>query len=202
MSGPEVTIELVVLGSAASDPPIDEIRFGPHQRRLEVKIQVTIPTMEMTKNTYLMQAWLKKVALQIGVDLKHTQKWHCEFCDKPTREVVQQYRVNMAFYPPKLNVYLHNICDTSSGEYIDFLRAASEMVYGPISGSTAGSAELAASCMFCNDEATAQQPLNRCSRCKLTRYCGAECQKTDWKRHKIFCKLLKDPSRDVKWVWT
>lgn len=30
--------------------------------------------------------------------------------------------------------------------------------------------------------------LMRCSRCRKARYCTAECQKTDWKKHKAACK--------------
>lgn len=30
-----------------------------------------------------------------------------------------------------------------------------------------------------------------CSRCKLCRYCSAECQSEDWARHKEYCKLHK-----------
>lgn len=29
----------------------------------------------------------------------------------------------------------------------------------------------------------------RCSRCKLPIYCNRECQKKDWEKHKIFCKI-------------
>ncbi|KAJ7766049.1 hypothetical protein B0H16DRAFT_1522878 [Mycena metata] len=30
----------------------------------------------------------------------------------------------------------------------------------------------------------------RCSGCKILRYCGSECQKKDWKAHKLDCKTL------------
>ncbi|KAF4628415.1 hypothetical protein G7Y89_g9731 [Cudoniella acicularis] len=30
--------------------------------------------------------------------------------------------------------------------------------------------------------------LNHCAKCKCAFYCGRECQKQDWKRHKEFCK--------------
>lgn len=28
---------------------------------------------------------------------------------------------------------------------------------------------------------------NRCSGCREARYCNAECQKADWKNHKVYC---------------
>lgn len=30
--------------------------------------------------------------------------------------------------------------------------------------------------------------LKTCNRCRLTRYCGPECQKADWKKHKATCR--------------
>ena len=47
-----------------------------------------------------------------------------------------------------------------------------------------------------------------CSGCLMVHYCGRECQKTDWKRHKQYCKLLSsvqiaadaDGSRDTSSV--
>jgi|SaaInlV_125m_DNA_1040241.scaffolds.fasta_scaffold11359_2 hypothetical protein len=30
--------------------------------------------------------------------------------------------------------------------------------------------------------------LKTCNRCGLTRYCGPECQKADWKKHKVTCR--------------
>ena len=39
-------------------------------------------------------------------------------------------------------------------------------------------------------------PKLRCSRCKLAKYCHAECQKTDWKKtHKSLCRTYLETSR-------
>lgn len=38
-------------------------------------------------------------------------------------------------------------------------------------------------CAVCGNPAS-----QRCSRCKATRYCGAEHQKVDWPKHKLICK--------------
>eukprot|EP00164_Ancoracysta_twista_P014374 GFYU01023391.1.p1 GENE.GFYU01023391.1~~GFYU01023391.1.p1 ORF type:complete len:225 (-),score=28.75 GFYU01023391.1:36-710(-) len=37
----------------------------------------------------------------------------------------------------------------------------------------------------------ASQAKSRCGNCKGVAYCGAECQKVDWKLHKLQCKRLK-----------
>ncbi|KAG5485867.1 hypothetical protein CUR178_07460 [Leishmania enriettii] len=37
---------------------------------------------------------------------------------------------------------------------------------------------------------TAAVPLQRCSRCRLAKYCSLECQRADWKAHKQVCAPL------------
>jgi hypothetical protein len=37
--------------------------------------------------------------------------------------------------------------------------------------------------------------LKHCERCNSTYYCGRECQKKDWNRHKKMCKKLMDQRR-------
>jgi hypothetical protein len=39
---------------------------------------------------------------------------------------------------------------------------------------------------------------NRCSGCLREPYCSGECQKTDWKPHKLICKTLKKLSMDLQ----
>jgi len=50
-------------------------------------------------------------------------------------------------------------------------------------------------CRFCSkNEHTLefQQSLRKCSRCKCTYYCSKECQKADWKSHKLTCQPAKN----------
>lgn len=51
---------------------------------------------------------------------------------------------------------------------------------------------LAGSCAGCQREDTAvdEGALKRCARCKLTRVCGAACQRADWGRHKVACGMI------------
>ncbi|KAJ6036788.1 mynd domain [Penicillium herquei] len=42
-------------------------------------------------------------------------------------------------------------------------------------------------CFTCNKVGSVAAPLQRCSCCHLTRYCGRDCQQTDWFRHKLNC---------------
>lgn len=42
-------------------------------------------------------------------------------------------------------------------------------------------------CSFCG---TQNINAKLCSRCKTAYYCNADCQKSDWKKHKIICKMM------------
>jgi len=44
-------------------------------------------------------------------------------------------------------------------------------------------------CMVCGKR---QGKLKRCGGCNLTCYCSAECQRTDWKEHKLVCRTAKN----------
>ena len=45
-------------------------------------------------------------------------------------------------------------------------------------------------CGFCDGKPEAGKNLLRCSRCKVVRYCGRDCQSKDWKFHKKGCALI------------
>lgn len=36
-----------------------------------------------------------------------------------------------------------------------------------------------------------EEGINRCSKCLREPYCGGQCQKEDWRMHKLICKSLK-----------
>ncbi|KAI0791860.1 hypothetical protein C8Q75DRAFT_732243 [Abortiporus biennis] len=154
MSGPELDLTVIVYGSNATDSPDERIRFRDPdtQRRLELKLHPTVPTAEMCRDQSQMNPWAQKVLLTIGPDVKHSQRWHCEFCNKPARETVQQVASWMHLQPPKLNAYIHNICDTSRGPCIELLRAVTPSTMAPLAPASGSSEELgipmSASCAF------------------------------------------------------
>lgn len=59
-------------------------------------------------------------------------------------------------------------------------------------------------CGFCDKKAAKGAELKRCTRCKCTFYCGADCQRSHWKDHKINCiaqtaaAASKDP-KQIQW---
>ena len=48
-------------------------------------------------------------------------------------------------------------------------------------------------CANCGKDAS-----NRCSRCKSEWYCGKDCQKISWKKHKEFCQKLADLYKETE----
>jgi hypothetical protein len=40
-------------------------------------------------------------------------------------------------------------------------------------------------------------PLSACSQCKQVFYCSKECQKSDWKSHKLNCRKIEVPKIEV-----
>ena len=47
-------------------------------------------------------------------------------------------------------------------------------------------------CVFCHESPV---KLFTCARCKTTQYCGNECQKSDYKDHKFFCRTIAGKAR-------
>jgi len=139
-------------------------------------------------------------------DLKHTQFWHCEFCDKPSRISQTDTMSWSHLNPPRVTTYIHLACDVWKGKCAQTLRemgiATRAMTPGvpplpPVHKPDSTVYPLASSCAGCQKDTTASVNLSHCGGCKLTRYCSQTCQEDDWRRHKPFCKTAKE----VKWIW-
>lgn len=50
-------------------------------------------------------------------------------------------------------------------------------------------------CQYCFKT---DEKLSKCSRCKVVHYCSKECQKQDWKIHKVYCNSCKEGSKEDK----
>lgn len=46
--------------------------------------------------------------------------------------------------------------------------------------------------MSCANPKCTNPGTKACSSCHIERYCGAECQKIDWKIHRILCKFINN----------
>ncbi|VDC07630.1 unnamed protein product [Peniophora sp. CBMAI 1063] len=137
---------------------------------------------------------------------KHTQKWCCEFCNVPARMSETQIMSWVNANPPKMNIYIHSLCNPSEGPCADTLRRATEVMarmgghQPPPRSSIKENPEewpLMGSCAGCEADETARHTTRACSACQLTRYCSEQCQKKHWNEHKAICKLKPQ----VKWYW-
>ncbi|KAJ7318197.1 hypothetical protein DFH08DRAFT_917638 [Mycena albidolilacea] len=153
--------------------------------------------------------WLQDFLRKIGPDMKHNRNWRCEFCKTHARETVWMNASWMHLSPPRANSYVHNICDAGAGPCAEQVyQSSAEMARlsgvppSPRPPPKLYSEEkfpLSSSCAVCNnDTEKSRKNLKQCAKCELTRYCSVDCQRTDWSRHKVCCKAVKE----VKWHWT
>ncbi|KAJ7653205.1 hypothetical protein DFH06DRAFT_918405, partial [Mycena polygramma] len=154
------------------------------------------------------QQWLQGFLLRIGNDMKHNRNWRCTFCTKPARENVWMCTSWVHLTPPKLNCYVHNICDAGEGPCAEQMRQINVEMARKTGQPpnklphelprTQAQYPMTSSCAVCHNEADAsRRTLKQCAKCELTRYCSTDCQRADWKRHKECCKVVKE----VKWYW-
>ncbi|OJT07670.1 hypothetical protein TRAPUB_1469 [Trametes pubescens] len=138
-------------------------------------------------------------------DVKHSKHWQCKFCGAPAREADFQNVSWPHLNPPRLVTHAHFICHIDEPHVRKGLIATHGMLqrlgsagpmppYASLPKRPAGVVfPLAGSCAFCERDETAggdrdgEPQLGRCSGCRMTRYCGVECQRRDWRRHKVTC---------------
>lgn len=207
-SGRRLNLLMIAYGSTLDDP-LDDSRFcGIDQRRVEVQLAPVMPP-DAAASMRGRTEWANKLAQRMTLDLKHSQQWRCEFCDKLARESLVQNCSWLNLDPPKLNIYVHLVCNTVEGPCAARLREIGGQFAAQVGGPPNPYANMpnrfashhlfpaAASCLNCAAEETIGMELKRCAACKLVRYCSVACQKEDWSRHKQTCKAVKE----VRWVW-
>ncbi|CAL1697241.1 unnamed protein product [Somion occarium] len=176
----------VVYGSAPGDPQDDDAQieaFGELPRRVEVKFKARIPDTGLLQDQARLDTWGQLYTHSVYADLKHSQDWRCAFCDKPARESSSSFASWMHLRPPRMNIFVHLLCDASgpcgeeARDAVLTLNASPPLRFGQ-------TYPQAASCVSCQSEESAHSDLQRCSKCKLSRYCGVDCQRADWGRHK------------------
>ncbi|KAI0754128.1 hypothetical protein C8Q80DRAFT_1137070 [Daedaleopsis nitida] len=153
--------------------------------------------------------------IYMSFDLKHSKVWTCEFCDKPARETqlsCVDYMTIRGFVNDesallpvwRMPVYIHHVCAMEHRKCQPALRQAHNRInekhaglmgpHVPPEPRPGGRKEvypLSASCAHCKTDASSRADMKRCSACKMTRYCSADCQRGDWRRHKTACKCVR-----------
>ncbi len=76
-TGPEVNYTMIVYGSTPGDPVNDD-RYGMHQRRVEIVVRPRLPRDHMTIPE--INEFCRLFMAYQWQDVKHTNFWHCEFC--------------------------------------------------------------------------------------------------------------------------
>ncbi|KAI0066238.1 hypothetical protein BV25DRAFT_1797413 [Artomyces pyxidatus] len=205
MSAPVLNLLIIVYGSSSTDP-VSDSRYGAHQRRLELELRPKLPMIGMSPAE--ISTWTSALVRRIHPDVKHSQRWHCEFCDKLALETSCNFASWSHLNPPKVNVYFHGVCNSIRGPCYRMLKkmnkelnaqtgmVANKPSKADLAAGPSGPFPAAASCAQCHT-VTGLDNMKKCSGCQITRYCGSECQTSDWTRHKEFCKMKKE----VKWVW-
>ncbi|CDO71065.1 hypothetical protein BN946_scf184844.g69 [Trametes cinnabarina] len=179
---------------------VELVGYGYNEKRVIVRFH--LPKDRDINRTQL-------VVAQMIRDVKHSKNWTCEFCGAPARETDVQNLSWQHLDPPRLVIYCHFVCDmdeqhvrrglTATHQYLNMMNMMSGG--GPVAPARNFDAwqrppdvsyPLGGSCACCERDETAKDDasLKKCSKCKLTRYCGAECQKKDWPRHKVVCKMV------------
>ncbi|KAJ3553282.1 hypothetical protein NM688_g3696 [Phlebia brevispora] len=202
---PRLDLLVILYGSSGTDP-VGNSRFGADQRRVELKFNPRIPA-EVPRDPVGIDTWARNTLAGLFPELKHSQKWHCEFCNKLARESQVCTASWTHLSPPRVVSYIHLVCDTRLNtpcgrqlkEVLDEMNSITGMPPATASNSPRVQAYFpaAASCACCESEESIDGPMSRCSKCKLIRYCGTKCQEEDWERHKKYCKMVKE----VTWTW-
>ncbi|KAJ7148707.1 hypothetical protein C8R43DRAFT_515047 [Mycena crocata] len=174
------TLDLLVIvyGSCSRDPNTDE-RYGSEQRRVEITLNPIIPANATT--IAKKHQWLSGFLLNIGKDMKHNRNWRCEFCKKHARETVWMMCSWMHLEQPKVNCYVHSVCNAASGPCAEEIRDANEQMSRmtgfpatnlPREVKKKGQPEypMSASCAVCHNDAEESRKSLQCAKCELTRY--------------------------------
>ncbi|KAF9544634.1 hypothetical protein CPC08DRAFT_755809 [Agrocybe pediades] len=183
------------------------IAYGGRDSRVEISILYPIP--EHLRGSSYVKTWCMDLVKELHPDLKHNSSWGCVECSKPARET-NVTTVTWTHLPePQAVVYIYHLCEAGRNRCNKEVLALNRMMAAMTPG--AGPQRpaihkkrpgveypLSASCCKCKKNSTGSPDagLRRCGGCKLSRYCGTECQTADWPRHKQLCKYIKS----VEWV--
>lgn len=188
-AGTQAEVLIIVYGSCSRDPADDERFSGYDQRRAEITLHPIIPPEAMSSMP-AKNEWMSNYIKGIGLDVKHSRNWRCEFCRKHARETIWMSASWLHLSPPRMNCYVHSVCDAVQGECAVQLSAVNEEM-GRLSGIPANpitrnvplppgrAFPMSASCAYCEKDETATHKqkyhLKTCTSCKVTRYCRCVC---------------------------
>ncbi|EPY29578.1 MYND finger domain-like protein [Strigomonas culicis] len=108
----------------------------------------------------------------------------CVVCKKvPAARLTHHPMLFSEAFPPRIEDIPQQVCASPE---CAVLAEAQYMMDMEIATTAQGQPGLG-KCFKCGTRAAPGTALMRCSRCKVAKYCSAECQKSDWKFHKQVC---------------
>ena len=110
-------------------------------------------------------------------------KFPGDFVSLPFWEHAARYATRVAISPPYPVAYAEALVDK------DLIQSYREQIGVSGAGSTAAAAVSAEKCHSCGaTQSKSGGQLKKCLRCLTAKYCSAECQKKDWKKHRPGCE--------------
>ncbi|KAG9004150.1 hypothetical protein FRB90_011051 [Tulasnella sp. 427] len=186
--------------------------YGYGNVKMEIDLEIPVNAGWLTpENLRLAVGYAADQFIKSMADAKSRHTFGCEFCGQPARE---NY-LNIASYlhlPPKgamwnehpssgpfILILVHVVCKMS-GECGNAAKQLSSDLaqetgtpetHIPEKGTVDTTVyPLFGSCANCKSDETAQKVLSACAKCKTAQYCGKDCQRADWPRHKESCKWV------------
>ncbi|KAG8926603.1 hypothetical protein FRC01_008646 [Tulasnella sp. 417] len=186
--------------------------YGYDNARMEIDLAIPVLSEWLSpENLRLAVGYAADQFIKAMADAKSRHTFGCEFCGKPARE---NY-LNIASYlhlPPKgtewnghpssgpfILILVHTVCKMSGECGNEAKKLSSELAQDTGTPETHIPEKnpvdetiypLFGSCANCKTDDTAKKTLSVCVKCKTAQYCGKDCQRADWPRHKESCKWV------------
>ncbi|KAF7312088.1 MYND-type domain-containing protein [Mycena indigotica] len=88
--------------------------YGYNEHRCDVLLKKDLPEQAQS-NLVVLDGWAQKSVMAIGFDMKHSQRWLCEICGDPAREVVLDPKPNLRLEDPVVTLNMHQLCEAQGG---------------------------------------------------------------------------------------